>query len=215
MSTPGRFITLEGGEGAGKSTQLRRLALTLREAGVDVAATREPGGTEGAEAIRQLLVEGTPGRWLPLTEALLHTAARHDHLERRIAPALADGRWVISDRFHDSTRVYQGLAGGLGLELVDSVMAPVLAGRLPDLTLLLDLPVEIGLRRREEAGEVSRYERMERGFHDRVRDGFLELARREPGRIVVIDATAAPEEVEAQIRVAVARRFAELALRLT
>lgn len=176
-----------------------------------VEATREPGGTEGAEAIRALLLEGAAERWLPLTEALLHIAARHDHLERRIAPALQAGRWVLCDRFADSTRVYQGLAGGAGLEVVDALMAPVLAGRWPDLTIVLDVDVDMGLARRAGAGNRTRYERMDRDFHTRVRDGFLALAAREPERMVVVDAARAEAEVAADIRRVVWARFPELA----
>lgn len=207
MSNPGRLITFEGGEGGGKSTQILRLAKGLKEAGLDVVTTREPGGTEGAEAIRNLVTEGTADRWLPLTETLLFLAARHDHIARRIKPALDAGRWVLSDRFIDSTRVYQGIAGTLGLELIDRLHATIFDDLTPDLTLLLDLPVETGLARRLGSGEVNRFDQMEVDFHQTVRTGFLELAATEPRRFHVIDASLAEMEVEDAIQRTVAERF--------
>ena len=212
----GRFITFEGGGGAGKSTQIARLAAwTGAAAGLPVEVTREPGGTPGAEAIRELLVTGAADRWRPLTETLLHLAARHDHVVRVVEPALAAGRWVLCDRFSDSTRVYQGLAGGVGVERVDALHALILGELRPDLTLILDVPAEVGLARRAGDGgggsapaQANRYERMGQGFHDRVRHGFLEIARREPERCVVIDAGREPDEVARAIRREVERRFA-------
>lgn len=209
----GRFITLEGGEGAGKSTQLRRLADNLRETlrarGVDLVTTREPGGSPGAEEIRGLLVTGETGRWSPVTEALLHTAARRDHLERTVWPALEAGRWVLCDRFFDSTMAYQGYGLGLGRQLVESLQAAALGGfRPPDLTLILDIDVVTGLRRAASRhGGEDRYERMDIGFHQRLRDGFLDIARREPERCAVIDADADPDTVEARIRETVSARL--------
>jgi dTMP kinase len=218
MTVPGRFVTFEGGEGAGKSTQIARLAAWARAAaGLPVEVTREPGGTPGAEAIRGLLVTGAADRWRPLTETLLHLAARHDHVVRVVEPALAAGRWVLCDRFSDSTRVYQGLAGGVGVERVDALHALTIGELRPDLTLILDLPAEVGLARRAgdggggsaaAAAQANRYERMGQGFHDRVRHGFLEIARREPERCVVIDAGREPDEVARAIRREVERRFA-------
>ena len=193
--TRGRFITIEGGEGAGKSTQLRRLAAALRGRGIDCLLTREPGGTEGAEAIRELLVHGPAERWRPLAELYLFLAAREDHLHRAVLPALARGAWVLCDRFADSTRVYQGIAGGLGLELVDRLQAPLLERHRPDLTLVLDLPVEVGITRCVQRGALARFEAKGRAYHQRVRDGFLELARLEPGRFAVIDASGDEEAV--------------------
>lgn len=207
MTRAGRLITFEGGEGAGKSTQIERLGAALRAAGVDVLVTREPGGTPGAELIRQLLVEGSPERWLPLTEALLVLAARHDHVERAIAPALAAGRWVLCDRFMDSTRVYQGVAGGVGEAVIDRLHAIVFGDLQPDLTVILDVPVTIGLERRRAAAGGQRFEQMTEAFHERVRQGFLALARAEPERCTVIDATRPVEAVAAAVRDAVARRF--------
>lgn len=205
----GRFVTFEGGEGAGKSTQLARLAAWARAAGLPVEETREPGGTPGAEAVRALLISGAVDRWQALTETLLHLAARHDHVVRRIAPALAAGRWVLCDRFSDSTRVYQGLAGGVGLERVDALHALVLGDVRPDLTLVLDVPADVGLARRAgESGRKDRYERMGLAFHERVRAGFLEIARFKPERCVVIDGRGPPDAVAAAIRREVERRFA-------
>ena len=197
--TRGRFITIEGGEGAGKSTQLRRLAASLRGRGIDCLLTREPGGTEGAEAIRELLVHGPAERWRPLAELYLFLAAREDHLHRAVLPALARGAWVLCDRFADSTRVYQGIAGGLGLELVDRLQAPLLERHRPDLTLVLDLPVEVGITRCIQRGALARFEAKGRAYHQHVRDGFLELARLEPGRFAVIDASGDEEAVAAAV----------------
>lgn len=207
MSGPGQLITFEGGEGAGKSTQIARLAEALRRVGVDPVVTREPGGTPGAEAVRKLLITGAPERWLPLTEVLLLLAARHDHVTRRIAPALAAGRWVLCDRFMDSTRVYQGVAGAVGDDVIGRLHRAVLGDLCPDLTLILDLPVAAGLARRRRSGADNRYERMEPGFHDRVRAGFLALARAEPDRCRVIDASRPIDPVARDIRAAVADRF--------
>ncbi len=174
-----------------------------------VAATREPGGTPGAEAIRGLVLDGPAERWSHGVEALLMTAARLDHVERLVEPALAAGRWVLSDRFSDSTRVYQGIAGGLGTDRIDALHDLFLPSPRPDLTLLLDLPVAAGLARRARAGGGSRFEALETGFHERVRAGFLELAGAEPGRFAVIDATAPAEAVTALIEATVLARFGD------
>jgi dTMP kinase len=207
MTRPGRLVTFEGGEGAGKSTQIERLAATLRGAGLDPLVTREPGGTPGAEQIRELLVEGPPERWLPLSEALLLLAARYDHVVRRIAPALVDGRWVLCDRFMDSTRVYQGLAGAVGEAVIDRLHATVLGDLRPDLTVILDVPVATGLGRRQEAAGGQRYERMSNAFHEQVRAGFLALARAQPERCVVVDATRPVDTIADNIRNLVAHRL--------
>jgi dTMP kinase len=207
MAERGRLITFEGGEGAGKTTQVARLARALRAAGHEPLTTREPGGTEGAEAIRGLLTAGAVDRWDPLAETLLHMAARHDHLTRRIAPTLAAGRWVLCDRFADSTRVYQGLAAGLGLARVDRLHREVFGELRPDLTLILDLPVATGLARRRAARGGNRYERMDEAFHERVRQGFAEIVAAEPERCVPIDATAPEEEVARAILAAVRARL--------
>lgn len=208
----GRFITLEGGEGAGKSTQLRRLADSLRVSlharGVELVTTREPGGSPGAEEIRGLLVTGETGRWSATTEALLHTAARRDHLERTVWPSLEAGTWVLCDRFFDSTMAYQGYGLGLGRDLVETLQTAALGGFRPDLTLILDIDVETGLRRAvARHGGEDRYERMDIGFHQRLRDGFLDIARREPERCAVVDADADLDTVQARIWDTVATRL--------
>ncbi len=184
----GRFITLEGGEGAGKSTQVRLLAQALRSRGYQVVVTREPGGSPGAEEIRNLLVTGPTGRWSAMTEALLHFAARRDHLERTIWPALEQGAWVISDRFADSTLAYQGYGLGLNQDIIILLYANVIGEFYPDLTLILDLPAESGLGRARTRGPVDRYEEMEILFHRRLRLGFLDIAAHDPHRCAVIDA---------------------------
>lgn len=191
----GFFLTLEGGEGVGKSTLAATLATELRGRGHDVEVTREPGGSPRADALRRLLLEGEVDDWGAAGELLLMTAARLDHLRERVVPALQRGALVICDRYRDSTRVYQGIAGGLGLEKVDLLNEAIVPVTDPDLTVLLDLPVEEGLRRRVYAGAVGRFEAKGRDFHERVRAGFLELARREPRRIVVLDAARPPAVV--------------------
>lgn len=197
-----RFITLEGGEGAGKSTQIQRLAERLRARGATVCVTREPGGAAGAEAIRQLLVTGETTRWSPKSEALLHFAARAEHLERTIKPALARGEWVISDRFVDSTLAYQG--PGVGVEFVNKLKEMVVGADMPALTLILDLAVETGLARAKsrqglDNSAEDRYERMGSDFHERLRQAFLNIAKNEPERCVVIDASGTEEAVAATI----------------
>jgi len=185
----GRFITFEGGEGAGKSTQLRRLAETLRRRGVDVVTTREPGGSPGAEQIRSLLVSGEPGRWDGMTEALLHFAARRDHLRAAVWPAIEQGKWVLCDRFADSTLAYQGYGHGLPHEAIRDLYRLAVGDFAPDLTLILDLPVEAGLARAAgRGGAEDRYEKMDLGFHQRLREGFLAIAAAEPGRCAVVPA---------------------------
>jgi dTMP kinase len=201
---PLRFITFEGGEGGGKSTQLKRLAEALRAAGAKVVATREPGGAPGAEEIRTLLVEGEPGRWSHDAEALLHFAARAQHLEAVIRPALKALQWVLSDRFVDSTLAYQGYGQGADLAWLRELRARVVGETEPGLTLILDLPVETGLAR---AQAHQRYERMGTDFHKRLRDGFLAIAKDEPKRCTVIDATRSLDEVAAAVRSAVAQRY--------
>lgn len=205
----GKFITLEGGEGAGKSTQVARLAAFLRGLGHEVLETREPGGAPGAEAIRALLVSGDPARWTPMTEALLHSAARADHLARSIRPALAAGKWVVCDRFTDSTLAYQGYGHGLGVDRIAALNHLVTEGLKPDLTLILDLPVSAGLDRAgsRSAGGEDRYERMGHDFHDRLREGFLAIARSEPGRCAVINAAADIETVARAIARTVSERL--------
>lgn len=188
----GRFITFEGGEGAGKSTQARRLASWLSARGLPVLLTREPGGTPGAEAIRDLAL--FKGPWDPVAEAMLMFAARREHVERMIRPALAAGIWVVCDRFADSTLAYQGYGLGLDHGVWRRLADLALEGLSPDLTLMLDLPVEAGMRRAEARGGNNRFELLGADFHRRVRQGFLAIAAAEPARCTVLDAT---QEIEA------------------
>jgi dTMP kinase len=210
--TSGRFITLEGGEGAGKSTQIERLAERLIACGVDVVTTREPGGSVGAEEIRHLLVTGDPGRWTPLTEALLNYAARNDHLNKTIRPALDDGAWVLCDRFADSTRAYQGSAESVPSDAIEALDAMVVGTNQPDLTLILDLPVEVGLARATHGarGDENRFERMGKTFHEHLRNAFLDIAKAHPKRCKVISASGTPDEVADAIWAAVLKKFREL-----
>jgi dTMP kinase len=195
----GRFISFEGIDGSGKSTQVRRLGASLRERGVPVVETREPGGAPGAEQIRRLLVEGDPGRWSPETEILLFTAARRDHLERTISPALERGETVLCDRFADSTRVYQGVARADLRGVVDALHTLVI-GREPDLTLIFDLdPALAGERGRWRGSSEDRFERFGADFQRRLRDGFLMLAAEFPGRCRVVPADGDTDAVAARI----------------
>jgi len=199
-TSSGRFITFEGGEGGGKSSQMRLLAERLQGNGREIVMTREPGGSPGAEAIRKLLVQGSTERWEPTTEALLHFAARRDHLVRVIWPALERGAVVLSDRFADSTTVYQGHAQGFDLEKIGALYRLVVGEFKPDLTLILDLPVEIGLARAAaRRGNEARYESFGNDFHQKVRSGFLAIAAAEPRRCAVIDASADIDTVARQI----------------
>jgi dTMP kinase len=204
----GRFISLEGGEGAGKSTQARRLAERLGADGREVVLTREPGGSPGAEAIRRLLVEGEADRWSAISETLLMSAARRDHIERVIAPALERGAWVISDRFLDSTRAYQGAAGGAPASLIQALEREVVGAVTPDLTLILDMPVEAGLARAGgRAGGEGRFESKGQEFHERLRAAFLDIARREPERCAVLSAEGDLDTVAARVWDLVAARL--------
>ena len=205
--TRGRFITLEGGDGAGKTLQAARLREALEAQGVGTRLTREPGGSPGAEEIRRLLVSGSVERWEPLAEAMLHAAARRDHLLQTIEPALDKRLWVVSDRFVDSMIVYQGYGQGADLDVLERISALSLGGFKPDLTLVLDIPVAEGLRRAEARAGSNRYERMGSGFHERVREGFLARARAEPERFAVVDATTDPETVSGAILDIVAARL--------
>ncbi len=211
--TRGRFITFEGGEGAGKSTQVRRLVARLQARGLEVTATREPGGSPGAEAIRDLVLTGAADRWSPVTETLLMYGARRDHIERTIAPALARGAWVVCDRFADSTRAYQGGAGGVDPALIGALEAQILDGARPDLTLVFDLPVEVGLARAEAHAQSAghgetRFESKGLAFHERLRLAFRQIAAAEPDRCALIDASGSIEAVEAQVWAAVETRLA-------
>ena len=208
MKSPARFITLEGGEGAGKSTQAKKLVAALKKRGIASVSTREPGGSPGAEEIRNLIVHGEPGRWDTLTEALLIFAARADHVRRTIKPALAGKKWVVCDRFTDSTFAYQGAGRGLDRETIRRLDALVLHDFRPDLTLILDLPVEIGLARTMSRGQgATRFEKFDVDFHERLRQAFLSIARRNHDRCVVIDATQSANHVAEAIWNAVAKRF--------
>lgn len=207
-----RFITFEGGEGSGKSSHARRLADWLNGQGREVVLTREPGGTPGAEEIRKLLVQGEAARWEPMTEALLHFAARRDHVAKVVQPALARGAWVISDRFADSTMAYQGYGHRLGAEAIDLLRRLVLGDFAPGLTLLFDVPVALGLERAGTrnvavAGADGRYESMGEAFHARVRDGFLAIARAEPDRVAVIDSAQPMEAVAAAVAAVLRARY--------
>ena len=204
MTRPGVFITFEGIDGSGKSTQARRLADRLRGEGRDVVLTREPGGSPGAEEIRRLLVEGDPDRWSGETEILLFTAARRDHLEKTIRPALAEGRIVVSDRFADSTRVYQGAARGDLRSLVDR-LHDMAIGIEPDLTLVIDMEPDAALARglARKSGE-DRFEELGADFQARLRAGFLALADEYPGRCRLIDGNRDAEAVAHDVRAAVA-----------
>jgi dTMP kinase len=205
----GRFITLEGGEGTGKSTQTKRLAKALEDKGLGVVITREPGGSPGAEEIRGLLVNGAPARWDAITETLLVYAARADHVARTIGPALVAGKWVISDRFTDSTYAYQGAGRGLARETIRRIDSVVLDDFRPDFTLMLDIDVETGLKRAAaRGGAESRFENFDRDFHERLRQAFTEIAKRNPDRCTLIDASGSADDVAAAIWAAVARRFA-------
>ncbi len=210
MSDPerGRFVTFEGGEGAGKTTHLKLLSEALQSSGISTLQTREPGGSTGAEEIRGLLVDGEPNRWDAISEALLHFAARRDHIEKTIKPALARGAWVLCDRFADSTMAYQGYGHGLGRDTIEAIQQLAIGAFKPDLTLILDVPVDGGLARAAgRADDESRYERMDADFHERVREGFLELVRREPERCVMIDSQTDIAAVQEALRRAIAKRF--------
>jgi dTMP kinase len=209
MTGQGRFISFEGGEGAGKSTQARRLAAALEKHGISCVITREPGGSPGAEEIRKLLVNGEPGRWEALTETLLLYAARADHVARTIKPAMEQGRWVLCDRFADSSWAYQGVGRGLDRETVRRIESVAIGDFKPELTLVLDLPAEEGLRRADaRASAESRFEQFDVDFHERLRQAFLEIAKRAPDRCRVIDASADENTVAQAIWKAVAARFA-------
>ena len=202
----GKFLSIEGGEGAGKSTQVRRLADELRARGLDVIVTREPGGSEGGEAIRDLLMQGEVKRWSSHTEALLFAAARADHVEKVIQPALGIGTWVISDRFIDSSRAYQGVAGGIDDAAVLALHGFGSRGLLPDRTLVLEVPPEIGAERAaaRDGAAADRFAARERAFHDDVAAAFRRFAAAEPDRVRLIDAGGDVDTVAASVIEAVA-----------
>lgn len=201
----GRFITFEGGEGTGKSTQLKLLANALAARGFHVVQTREPGGTPEAEALRNLLVTGATTRWTAEAEALLNYAARDCHLHKIIRPALASGHFVLCDRFMDSTRAYQGYAGNCDMALLDCLETAIVGSTRPDLTLILDLDPAEGLARARSRGDESedRYERKGLAFHQRLRSGFLQISQSNVARCRVIDAAGSVGEVASVVHAAV------------
>ncbi|MFP4313538.1 MAG: dTMP kinase [Alphaproteobacteria bacterium] len=204
MISQGLFITFEGGEGSGKSTQVQKLANTLREQGRDVMLTREPGGTEEAERIRALLVQSDGGQWSPLEEVLLLFAARAHHVRTLIKPAVESGSIVICDRFTDSTRAYQGYGLGLDLKIIESIKRNVLGDFEPDITFLLDIPASDGLKRstrrlKDEGSNEDKYENLDIEFHEKLRAGFLELAEQNQNRFCIVDALQEIDTISAQI----------------
>lgn len=206
------FITLEGGEGSGKSTQIKLLAEWLTELGIDHLCTREPGGAPGAEEIRTMVLTGDVDRWTPMTEVLLYTASRSDHVERVIVPSLEAGRWVLCDRFADSSIAYQGAGRGVGVEKVKALQNLVLDDLKPDLTLVLDLSIDVGLSRAmsredDKAVKEDRIERMGAELHKQTREVFLEIAREEDNRCVVVDADRSVEELQQELRRIITERF--------
>lgn len=204
----GKFITFEGGEGAGKTTQARLLAERLRERGIDVVQTREPGGSPGAEEIRAIAVSGDAERWSARTETLLMYASRSDHLERKILPALADGQWVVCDRFADSSRAYQGAGGGAPESLIEALDKHVVGDNQPDMTVVFDIPVEVGLERAFGRGLFeTRFESKGLEFHQKLREGFLAVAERHPERCKVLDAKGEVEEVAERLWAMVEERL--------
>lgn len=207
--TRGKFITLEGGEGTGKTTQINNLHRYLTQLGVECIVTREPGGTEEAEKIRNLLVQRDGGDWDPLSEALLLFAARREHLVKKIWPALKQGKWVVSDRFADSSRVYQGMAQGIGINTVEGLYYMVAQEFEPDLTFIMDIDPEEGLRRSGKQNQMTlnlnestedRYERLGLDFHEKVRNGFLQIAKDNPKRCVIIDAAQLQDQIFDQMK---------------
>jgi dTMP kinase len=214
----GKFITLEGGEGGGKTTQAAALSERLRKAGLSVLQTREPGGTPRAEAIREVLLSGKAKRFGPLGEAVLFYAARESHLELAIRPAIEQGTWVVCDRFSDSTRAYQGAAGGVARSVIDALETAVVGSTRPDLTIIFDLPPELGLQRAAKRlrpssdgeparSELDRFETMNLAFHRNLRDEFLAIAKAEPGRCVTVDASRGIQAVAGEVWAIVRKRF--------
>lgn len=211
-SEPGRFITFEGGEGSGKSTQIKTLAERLNGAELRTIVTREPGGSPGAEIIRHLLLSGMGKLLGPEAETLLFAAARDDHVHAVIKPALDQGIWVLCDRFFDSTRAYQGRLGKVDPGILNAMQRVTIGDLKPDLTIILDVPVEIGMQRaaaRRGAGAPDRFEAEDVKFHESLRDAYRQIAAAEPQRCVLIDANAAPGVVAARVWTAVRDRFLE------
>ncbi len=207
----GHFITFEGGEGAGKSTQIKRLAASLRSLGYDVVETREPGGSPGAEALRHVILSGAAESFGPAMEAILFAAARNDHVNEIIRPAVKRGAIVICDRFMDSTRVYQGASGALTQGFIDELEKVAIDGMVPDMTIILDIDPASGMRRaasRRGPGEADRFEKEALDMHERRRRAYLEIAEDDADRCVVIDAARSPDEVFADVSRIVRRYFA-------
>ena len=217
---PARFITFEGGEGVGKSTQVRLLCDRLAGCGIDAVRTREPGGTPRAEAVRSFILQGRPEPWGTGAEAVLFAAARHDHVRSLIAPSLEGGRWVISDRFADSTRAYQGLTGGVDVKMIDRLEELALDGRQPDLTIILDMDPDAAFRRvreRELEGALQqtgdRFEKEDLDWHRRLREAFLAIARQHPDRCIILDAATSEDQLAQNVWGVVRGRFPDLAER--
>jgi dTMP kinase len=204
VTSRGRFISLEGGEGVGKSTQVEALAAALEARGIPVLVTREPGGSEGAEAVRNLLLQGDDARWGPQAEALLFAAARADHVQKTIRPALEQGRWVISDRFVDSSLAYQGGAGGLGIELVRSINAFGIDDAFPDRTLILLLEEGHDRALQRDRDEPDRIGGRSREYHQKVETAFRLIAAEEPERVRLVEASGEPEQVTQRLLDAIA-----------
>ncbi len=203
-----KFITFEGGEGSGKSTQIKLLAKWLENNNIKVIVTREPGGSKSAEELRQILLTGDIDKWDGISELLLLYAGRHDHVERLIKPALASGTWVLCDRFSDSTMAYQGYGHQLGPEIINAVDKIALGDFTPDLSLFLDIPVEIGLKRAiDRHGSEIRYETMDIGFHNKLRAGYMKIADNNKSRCIIIDANKTIEEIENNIKTIIIDKF--------
>ena len=213
----GKFISFEGGEGGGKTTQINFLYEALKSIGINATLTREPGGSPGAEEIRNLLVNGAPERWDPVTETLLHCAARRDHINSTILPELNEGHWVLTDRFVDSTMAYQGYGHGVNKKALYNLQQFVAGNMQPDMTIILDLPIKLGLARAEKRSlsnpinkinnKETRYESMSSDFHERLRKGFLHIAKNNRKRCVVIDTTRSIEEIRLTIQRLVFKKF--------
>ena len=213
--TRGQFISFEGGEGAGKTTQADRLIASLERAGIECVLTREPGGSFGAEKIRELVLHGTSDRWSGMTELLLMYAARLDHVEKLIRPALERGAWVVSDRFADSSLAYQGIARGLGEDKVRALHEVVMDGFGPDLTIVFDIDPVMAQRRVETRGEaLTRFDTETIEFHNTLRDAFRKIAAGEPERVVVVEADHPRDVVHTRILHAVTQKYPELAGKL-
>ena len=207
-TTLGNFITLEGGEGTGKSTQISLLANFLRKAGCTVVETREPGGSPGSEGIRDLLINGSTERWDPITETMLNYSARREHWKYTILPALKDGSWVSSDRFADSTMAYQGHGLGVDRRWINDLYDIVVGNTMPDLTIIFDMEPKLGLQRandRQSGG--TRYENMDLDFHTRLRFGFLEIAKRNPHRCTVVNGDRSIDVIASDIQQIVRNKF--------